>query len=232
MAFEVQRTQTDFLKRGGSAMRALDAMRQANPSPGWYEYPKLLTFPKGRKTIQRTTETIDKRSISWSEEVDDVETVLVGSAEEEERVLAGGRTNPAIEEERLGLLAKARTMGLHVDAGWTAVRLKRELGQKLDAEPNDEEAILRARIEKLERIKALRARVEALEAADATPGPDLPLPSFAPVEMSPEDRDVARLRGILDASGVTYDRRWGVMRLRAAVADIGLGQPPVESAAA
>ena len=56
-------------------------------------------------------------------------------------------------------------LGIKVDTAWSAVRLKRELGDKLDApEPADKMAALSAELANLRKMADMQAEIDALRA--------------------------------------------------------------------
>lgn len=207
---DIEAAQDMFLSQGGLLVHALrDKRKQTNfgdksylVPPGKYEhqeYPKIILASKGVRKIDRFTEDINKKRIEWVEEKEAFDEILVFSEEDEERVLAGGKTSAAMEDERQTLIRRCRAQGIKTDPNWSALRLKRELGEKMDApEPVDDMAALKDKLARLEEMQAMKARIAALEA-----------------ELSgrpPEDPDT--LRQQLADLGVTPDKRWGAVRLR------------------
>ncbi len=169
MLTEVELSQNKFLMSGGSYELALLKMRKAGTMPTEYiynEYPKALRISHGVETVQRRTETCDKGVyVDWVEIRENFEDIIVGSEDEEERVLSGGKTSAAIEEDRMGLIARCHTAGIPVDPSWSAVRLRRTLGDALDAPPpGDNMAALRQQLAQLEEIAAMKAKIAALQA--------------------------------------------------------------------
>lgn len=167
----MEESQNDFLRRGGGYQLGLRQLRDAGILDKEYvyrEYPKMLRIPVGEPhDVERSTEIGNGSQLRyWTERnVQDYEEIIVNSEDEEERVLAGGKTSVQLEEERQGLLSKARAMGLRADPSWSAVRLRRELGEQLDApEPVNETEQLRAQLAALEEKALLRARIAELEA--------------------------------------------------------------------
>jgi hypothetical protein len=199
MTVESMIAQENFLRQGGVLQRAVAKMRQENGDlPEFHEYPKMLRISQGFHDIERSTEDIKGRNLTWVETKEVFEEIIVQSEEEEERVLAGGKTSAAIEQERLDLLTRARAFGIKADPQWTAVRLRRELGEKLDApEPVNDLARLEAELEGLRKIAAMQAEIEALKA-----------------QIAAKPEDVESLKADLVALGVTVDGRWSVKRLR------------------
>jgi hypothetical protein len=219
METKVQQSQADFLRRGGMFRLPMDKMIQDGTLQDGYtfrEYPRAITIVNGPpREVERSTDTCDKKTITWKEMVPNVETIIVASEEEEERVLAGGRTSTQIEDERQGLLARCRNMGLAADPSWSTVRLKRTLGDSLDAPaPADEMDALKAKMAKLEEMAAMKARIAELEAQLAAPVSAKIADMLFTDSSTAEHDDPEELRGQLAALGVTVDRRWGQARLR------------------
>jgi hypothetical protein len=200
---EVQESQSAFLARGGIAAIALATMRKDGILPKSYtfqEYPKMVRLSEGVQSVKRSATTVDKERITWTDEAEMFSDIIVHSEDEEERVLSGGKTSAQIEEDRQALIIKCRAHGIMVDTSWTAVRLRRELGEKMDApEPVDELSKLQARVAELEALDQARARIAELERRLAMPA-----------EASPKDVII----GQLQALGVEFDRRWSVARLQ------------------
>lgn len=174
--------QDDFLRRGGGYQLGLVQLRAAGLIAREYvyhEYPKAITIRNGpEREVTRETVTCEKEKLRWTEMVADETVIIVASEEEEERVLAGGKTSVQIEEDRQALLLRARANGLRADPNWSAVRLRRELGESLDAPPADEMGALTARLAQLEEMATMRAKIAALEAQLAPPAaldPDPPI---------------------------------------------------------
>jgi hypothetical protein len=163
--------QDDFLRRGGGYQLGLTQLRMAGiigREYVYHEYPKAITIRNGpEREVMRETISCDKEKIRWTEMVPDETTIIVSSEEEEERVLAGGKTSVQIEEDRQGLLAKARSMGLRADPAWSAVRLRKELGETMDTPPADNVARLEAELAHLRKIEALQAEIAELKARQA-----------------------------------------------------------------
>lgn len=171
--------QTKFLLNGGGYEMALARMRAKGeiPEQGDYvyrEYPKAIRISLGMgEPVVRRTETCKGTEITWTDPaVEMFETIIVASEEEEERVLAGGMTSAQLEDERLGLVNRCRTFNIPVDPSWSVVRLRRELGDALDAPPGDEMAALKAQVARLEEMAAMKARIATLEAQLAAPEPE------------------------------------------------------------
>ena len=169
MAIEVELSQQQFLNAGGIFARALIAKKNNGELAKEYEYreyPKMLRLnPRevevphiyyiGAETSPRT-EYITKTVY---------DEIIVHSEEDEERVLSGGKTSGDLEQERQNLIARARVLGIKVDTAWSAVRLKRELGDKLDApEPADKMAALSAELANLRKMADMQAEIDALRA--------------------------------------------------------------------
>ncbi len=166
-------SQEAFMQRGGIYQLALAKMRKSGAIPKFYtyhEYPKAITIVHGAPVLtQRVTTTCDKEKVHWEELVPNETVTIVHSEEEEERVLRGGQTSAQMEDARQGLLARARSMGVAADPAWSAVRLRRELGEALDAPPGDDMGALKARLAQLEEMAAMKAKITALELQLAAP---------------------------------------------------------------
>lgn len=201
MIHEQEIAQEQFLQAGGSAQRALIAKWKTGEMKHGYEYreyPKLVRISRGFQDIECSTETIKGSTVSWVEHREIFDEITVHSEDEEERVLAGGKPSAALEEERQSLINRCRANGIKVDVSWSTIRLRRELGEKLDApEPKDDMATLRTKLEQLEEMAAMKAKIAALEAQ----------------VMRPAD-DADDLRQELAGLGITADKRWGLARLR------------------
>lgn len=175
--------QSKFLANGGGYELALAKMRAAGTMPEFYtyhEYPKAVQISRGMGTpIERETETCKGTVIRWTDPAREIiETIIVNSAEEEERILAGGPTSSQIEDERLGLINRCHSLSIPVDPAWSVVRLRRELGDALDAPaPGDNMARLEAELAGLRKMAQMEAEIDALRAQLA--GPD---PSDPPIE--------------------------------------------------
>ena len=202
MSIEGELAQTMFLQQGGVLARALGKMKEEGRIDRDYvyrEYPKMLRISQGIQDIPRSTEDVKGRTISWAERREVFEEIVVGSEEEEERVLSGGKTSSQIEEDRQGLLRRCVAAGIKADPSWSAVRLRRELGDKLDApEPADQMDALKEKLARLEEMAAMKAKITALEAQMAA---------------RPAD-DVDAMRQELAALGIRTDGRWSAARLR------------------
>lgn len=174
----IRQSQNKFLMNGGSYELPLELLRAAGVIPREYvyrEYPKMLRVTDGHKEkVQRTTETCKGRDITWEEEVLIYEDIIVQSEEEEERVLSGGKTSAQLEDERQGLVQRCHSMGIPADPAWSAVRLRRELGDALDAPaPGNDIARLEAEVAQLRKIETLQAEIAELKAKQAA-RPDEP----------------------------------------------------------
>lgn len=198
---EVQLGQQNFLMRGGTYELPLQEMRKKGLIDSEYifrEYPKLLrinprevTKPRAMHYCDGTKETIQETRTIYDD-------IVVNSEEEEERVLSGGRTSSQLEEDRQGLLLRCRSNGIPADPSWSAVRLRRELGDALDAPvPGDNMSKLEAELANLRKMAAMQAEIDALKAQMARPV---------------EDPDA--LRSELATLGIKADGRWSVARLR------------------
>ncbi len=196
----IEAAQEEFLRRGGLFVNTLiDKQKRGEIQKSWeyQEYPKMVRISQGIQQFEMSTETVDKRQKTWTEDREVFKEFIVNSEEEEERVLSGGKTTAAAEEERQALLHKAAAFGIKVDRSWSAIRLRRELGDKLDAaEPEDKMAVLEAELANLKRMAEMQAEIEALKAKLGAPD------------------DSADLRSQLVGLGVVVDKRWGAARLR------------------
>ncbi len=161
-----------------------------------------MRISQGVQKFKRSTEDVRGKLIEWEVEEEVFLDHIVGSEDEEERVLAGGKSSVQMEEDRKALMARCRSAGVKVDPAWSSIRLKRELGEALDApEPVDDMAALKARLAQLEEMTSMKARIAALEAelsGKAAPAPD----------------ETEALRAELMALGVKVDGRWSLTRLR------------------
>jgi hypothetical protein len=96
------------------------------------------------------------------------------------------------------LILRCRSLGLKVDPQWSAIRLRRELGDKLDApEPENKMAALEHELGQLRKMAEMQAEIDRLRSSMAKPV---------------EDTD--DMRSQLTALGVKVDLRWGSARLR------------------
>jgi hypothetical protein len=110
-----------------------------------------------------------------------------------------------MEEDRQGLIQRCRTMGIAADPSWSAVRLRRELGDALDAPaPGDNMAKLEAELANLRKMAAMQAEIEALRAQLGGTRADAPR----------EAEEIEELRAQLTALGVPFHHRHGAERLR------------------
>ncbi|SRR6266481_1838452 len=168
MSLEVQAAQDAFMARGGSYELALLQLRKAGVIPKAYvyhEYPKMLRLSHGTETVTLKTDTCKGAEISWSEQREVFEDIVVNSEEEEERVLSGGKTSAQLEDTRQGLIMRCHAMGIAADPAWSAVRLRRELGDALDAPaPGDNMAKLEAELAGLRKMAAMQAEIDELRA--------------------------------------------------------------------
>lgn len=169
MSFETQAAQDAFMARGGCYELALLEMRKAKTLGPYvfHEYPKSLRISLGMETVHLTTETCKGvgHDRSWSEEREIYQDIIVNSEDEEERVLSGGKTSRQIEEDRQGLLVRCHSMGIPADPDWSPVRLRRELGDKLDAPaPGDDMAKLEQELAGLRKMAAMREEIAMLRA--------------------------------------------------------------------
>lgn len=203
-AEDIEMNQDNFMHQGGIYQLVMAQMKKDGRMARSYEYreyPKMIRVSKGVQTIDRVTQTVDKQDKKWKEEKEVFEEFIVHSEEEEERILAGGLTSTQIEEERQTLIRRCRANGVNVDPSWSMIRLKRELGDKMDApEPVDDLATLQKQLAALEEKAALRKRIAELEAQLGAPA--------APAD----ERD--DLRAQLAELGVDVDKRWAIARLR------------------
>jgi hypothetical protein len=167
--------QSKFLMNGGGYELAMAQMREKGTmaeSYVFHEYPKAIRISHGSESVVCRTDTCKGSEITWTEQRDIFEDIIVNSEEEEERVLAGGKTSSQIEDERLGLINRCHSLSIPVDPGWSVVRLRRELGDALDApEPGNEMAKLEAELAALHKMAAMRAEIAALRAQIAEPEP-------------------------------------------------------------
>lgn len=190
-------SQTQFLNSGGIYAMPLARAREQGLMTEEYvykEYPKMLRISRGVHEVKSSTQNIQGQTIEWTEEKELFDEIVVDSEEEEERVLAGGKTAAQIEEERVALMVQADQRGIKIDPSWGILRIQRELGAPAPA-PADDLAALERRIALLEREAELLGRIKALGGN----------------EPADETEDLRRqLRGL----GVTPDGRWSVERLR------------------
>ena len=198
---EAQLGQQNFMMQGGTYQLPLQEMRKKGLMASEYEfhyYPKMIRLNPRVETVNRMVQLASgkEREDTFTRTVYD--DIIVNSEEEEERVVAGGKTTTQMEEERQGLLMRCRANGIPADPTWLAVRLRRELGDALDAPaPGDNMAKLEAELGTLRKMAAMQAEIEALRAQMARP---------------PEDPEA--MRAELTSLGVRFDGRWSVQRLR------------------
>ena len=196
---QLQVAQTKFMMNGGIYEMPLQMLRERGLIDTDYvyrEYPKMLRFHKGERTRELVKEDHKGRSFTDVIVEQVYEEVIVNSAEEEDRVLSGGKSNEALEEERQSLRARCVNAGIKADPAWTIVRLKRELGDVLDAPPVDDLSALKVKLAQLEEMAAMKAKIEALEAQLSGGG------------------EVEEMRAELTTRGVKVDKRWSATRLR------------------
>lgn len=203
MSIEGELAQESFLRQGGTYARVLAAKQKSGefpPAGVFREYPKMIRLQRGVEDVEWSTETIKGATLSgWFRDQPVYEDIIVNSEEEEERVLAGGKTSSQVEEERQGLILRCRSLGLKVDPSWTSIRLRRELGDKLDApEPENKMAALESELAQLRKMAEMQEEIDRLRSQMARPATD----------------DAEDLRQQLTALGVAVDKRWGVARLR------------------
>lgn len=196
----IQLSQHKFLMAGGAFELPLAQLREKGILPSEYEfheYPKMIRISRGIEEVNKPCEDVKGRT--WVEKVSKevFDEFTVHSPEEEDRVLSGGKSSAQIEDERQTLIVRARNAGLRVDPSWSVVRLRRELGEVMDA-PEDDRATLVRRLAELEELAAMKAKIAELEAQVATP----------------RSNEADELRNELAARGVQVDGRWSVKRLR------------------
>lgn len=198
---QVQLSQAKFLMNGGAYELPLQQMREKGILPSEYvfhEYPKLIRLSQGMQRFDCSTKDCEKNVLTWTETREVFTETVVNSEAEEDRVLSGGMTSAQIEEERQTLLLRCRALGVTADPSWSVVRLRRELGDKLDApEPADKMGALEAELESLRKMAAMQAEIDALRAQMAKPA---------------DDADA--MRAELAERGVKVDGRWSAARLR------------------
>lgn len=196
MSIEVQMAQRNFLRDGGVLQKAIMEKYKSgewNADQPYHEYPKDVRINEREEEVEHVTEDIRGRVLRTTSVKKVWDTVTVHSAEEEDRVLSGGKPAAEIEQERQDLMQRCRNMGLRADPEWSIVRLKRELGEAMDApEPKDEMSELKAQLEKLQEMAAMKARIAELEA-----------------QLADDD-----LPAQLAAAGVKVDRRWSRARMQ------------------
>ena len=203
MSIEMEMAQREFLASGGPLRRALMKKitdGELSKEYVYREYPKMLRISHGWEDVECSTEigNGDRRK-AWTEHREIIEEIVVSSEEEEERVISGGKTSKQLEEERQTLLLRAKALGLKVDPSWSSVRLRREMGDKLEApEPPDKMAALTAELASLRQMADMQLEIERLRAQLSRPVND----------------EVEAMRAELSELGVTVDKRWGAARLR------------------
>lgn len=195
-----------FLRDGGLFALPLQRMREAGiiPAEGttpYQEYPKIIRLNPREVEVKRMVELCDKSTVSDTTTKTIYDEYTVNSEDEEERVLSGGKTSAQIEEERQGLLGRCSNMNIAADPSWSVVRLRRLLGDALDAPAPNPMAKLEAELASLRKMATMQAEIDALRAQLGKPA-------------AAED-DIEELRGELHALGVEVDMRWSVKTLRA-----------------
>jgi hypothetical protein len=194
------KAQTDFMMRGGTYEIALAqhmATGHVQKQYVYREYPKMLYLNPREIEEVRLVDTCDGRKLESREKRTVFDQFVVHSEEEEERVLAGGRSSVELEDERQTLFARARALNIKADPAWSIVRLKREMGDVMDAAPGNEMAKLEAELTNLRKLAAMQKEIEDLRA-----------------QLGSTADDPADLRSQLTTLGVTVDKRWGTARLR------------------
>jgi polyhydroxyalkanoate synthesis regulator phasin len=197
----VSDAQSDFLRRGGPMAGVLAQKYEKGElerETPFHEYPKEIRINHGAKIVTRHTTILRGNTEvphTWDEEIEDIQRITVASEEEEERVLAGGKTAAQVEEQRQDMLSQAKRRGINADPSWGIVRLQRELGS---APTNETIEALQRQVADLEEKAALRRKIAELEAQIAG---------------KPAD-DPDAMRAELTALGVKVDGRWSVTRLR------------------
>lgn len=176
--------QNKFLMNGGGYELAMAQMRDKGTmaeSYVFHEYPKAIRISHGTEQIAGRTETCDRGVYKdWIETRERFEDIIVNSEDEEERVIAGGKTSVQLEEDRQGYINRCHNLSIPVDPSWSVVRLRRELGDALDApEPANEMVRLEAELAALHKMAAMRAEIAALKAQIAGEPPE---PAEAPIE--------------------------------------------------
>lgn len=177
--------QTKYLMNGGGYELAMAQMRERGTMPEagshpFKEYPKAIRISLGMSDpVVCRTDTCKGTEIVWTDPPRELfETIIVSSEDEEERVLAGGKTSAQVEDERQGLINRCHSLSIPVDPGWSVVRLRRELGDALDAPaPGDSMAKLEAELAGLRKMAAMQAEIDGLRAqlAPREPGPEGPI---------------------------------------------------------
>lgn len=207
MAIANEIAQMQFLQAGGVLRMVIASKMEKGEMPKVYEYqdyPKHVVFDEGVEEIDCQTDMIQGRgevTKHWTEKRRKFRVVVVNSEEEEERVLSGGKPSAEIEMERQSLIARGRGLGLRIDSSWSTVRLRRELGEKLDNDqPANQMETLERKLADLKRMADMQAEIERLTAKL----------SGQPAALD----EVSDIRGQLEASGVAVDKRWGLAKLR------------------
>jgi len=163
-------SQIKFLMNGGPYELALAQKRERGELPEagahpFKEYPKAIRVSRGMsEPTLKQTDTCKGTQITWTEPAHEIfETIIVHSEDEEERVLAGGMTTAEIEDQRQGLINRCHSLSIPVDPSWSVVRLRRELGDALDAPaPENEMARLEAELAGLRKMQTMQTEIEAL----------------------------------------------------------------------
>jgi len=205
MPIEVELSQQNFLMQGGIYARVLLDKKKRGEIPAEYvyrEYPKMLRIFKGTREVERSTEVGNgSRKVEWTETVEDWDEIIVTSEAEEDRVRAGGKTAPQVEEDRQALIRRCHARHIQVDPSWSATRLRRELGEEdAPAAPNKMES-MQAELDDLRKMADMQAEIERLREQVA--------------RGSGDDAGVAiELRRQLTDLGVRVDGRWSVVRMR------------------
>jgi hypothetical protein len=204
----VQQGTLNFLLQGGVYRIGLNQMRKDGRLPRHpvhLEYPKMLRISEGIQEFERETETCRNTTIRWTEKKEVFREIIVESEEEEERVLSGGKSSAQLEQDRQLLIQRCHNLSIPVDPNWSAVRLRRELGDKLDEpaekDPVSKMAALENELAMLRKMADMQAEIERLRS------------SLQPAPI--EDEGVAELRAQLTALGVAVDGRWSLRRLQA-----------------
>ena len=174
----------------------------------YQEYPKMLRLNPRDIEVERTVDLANGTQKTVIETKRVYDDTIVNSEEEEERVLSGGKTSAELEEQRQGLLVRCANMNIPADPAWSAVRLRRLLGDALDAPAADEMGALKAKMAALEEMVAMRAKIAALEAQLSGGGAVVnPGGTFS-------DDEAQDLRAELQSLGIIPDKRWSVATLR------------------
>jgi hypothetical protein len=190
------RTQREFLEKGG-----LYRMADVIVNPVQYvhqEYPKLLSFSQGWEDIERETENVRGRLLTWTERREKFDSVVVETAEEEAAAIA----------KRGGKLPGSRPDGDETDAD----------NEGSLAAIQAEQAVLKAKLAVMKENADLRRQIAAAaaeEAAEAAPAPVTlaPVGTISPPAEDPEMLD--EYRSALRGFGVKVDLNWNLERLEA-----------------